>query len=286
MSIDLTNPATVGAVARRAGFGTKKRLGQHFLVDRQVLDRIVAALDPAGTDVLEVGPGIGTLTTELAAVAGRVVAVDLDPGCIRACEITLRAFGNVDLVEADILRTEPAGLGLREDYIVAGNIPYNITGAIINHLLERSDPPRRTVLLVQREVAARLAGDAEEWSLATVAVRSLATVERLGDVPPSSFEPAPEVHSSIIRLTPSGRWNPGERRAVLDVARAAFQFRRKTLRHGITRALDGDEGGALHCLRMAGIDPSRRPGTLTLDEWRGLAAAASDLPTPIRGHRE
>jgi len=70
------------------------------------------------------------------------------------------------------------------------------------------------------------------------------------------------------------------------VARAAFQFRRKTLRHGITRALDGDEAGALHCLRMAGIDPSRRPGALTLDEWRGLATAASDLPTPIRGHRE
>jgi len=129
------------------------------------------------------------------------------------------------------------------------------------------------VLLVQREVAARLSAGAGDWSLATVAVRSLATVERLLDVPPQAFEPPPAVHSSVIRLVPSPALSAAERAAVLGLARAAFQMRRKVLRHGVTRAL-GDEAVALTALDAAGIDPGRRPGTLSLDEWRALAVAA------------
>ncbi|MFN2451924.1 MAG: 16S rRNA (adenine(1518)-N(6)/adenine(1519)-N(6))-dimethyltransferase RsmA [Candidatus Dormibacteria bacterium] len=263
------------AVARRCGLVAKRSLGQNFLIDRSVLDRVITELAPTGAVVMEVGPGIGTLTVALASTADQVVAVELDPGCVRACAITLRGLDNVRVVHADVLRTTPETLLLPRGHLVAGNIPYNLTGALFTHLLESPQPPARAVLLVQREVAMRLSGDAGEWGLSTVAVRSLATVERLLDVPPESFEPAPAVRSSLIRITPGRVLNAADRAAVLELARTAFGMRRKTLRHGIGRAL-GDDEAALAVLDRAAIDSGRRPGTLDLDEWRALAAATTD----------
>jgi 16S rRNA (adenine1518-N6/adenine1519-N6)-dimethyltransferase len=275
-ALDLTNPATVRAVARRAGLSLKHRLGQNFLVDRAALMRIVDALELSADDeVFEIGPGIGTLTVELAQRARRVVAVELDEAAIRATAITLRDHANVEVVHQDALRADPLALGLRDGWLAAGNIPYTITAPLITHLLEMPAPPRRAVLLVQREVAARLAAPPGGWGLFTVAVRSMATVERLGDVPPGCFEPPPAVHSSILRLTPAPQLEPAERAAVLDLARGAFQLRRKTLRHGLTRALGGDEPAAMAVLDAAGVASSRRPETLDLDEWRALARAAA-----------
>lgn len=277
-ALDLCDPVTLRAVARRVGLVARHRLGQNFLVDRAVLDDIVAALaiEPHD-DVFEVGPGIGTLTGELAARAHRVVAVDLDERCVAATRITQRARDNVAVVQGDALRVEPAALGLREGWLAAGNIPYSITTPLLTRLFEMDTPPRRGVFLVQREVAARLAATAGAWSLATVAVRSVATVEWVRDVPPDSFEPAPAVHSSVVRLEPAMTLDAGSRLAVLEIARAAFQMRRKTLRHGITRAAGGDEAVGMSWLEAAEIDPGRRPGTLDLDEWHRVALAARTL---------
>jgi len=275
-TLDLTNPGTVRAVARRAGLSLKHRLGQNFLVDRGALERIVAALDPQPDDeVFEIGPGIGTLTVELARRAARVVAVELDEACLRACAITLRGHANVEVVHQDALRADPLELGLRPGYLAAGNIPYQITAPLITRLLEMPSPPRRAVLLVQREVAARLAAPPGSWGLLTVAVRSLATVERVADVPPSSFEPPPAVHSSVIRITPAPQLGAEERIAVLDLARGAFQMRRKTLRHGLANALGGDTAAATQALAAAGVDARRRPETLDLEEWRALAVTVA-----------
>ena len=276
--LDLTNPSTVRAVARRAGLALKHRLGQNFLVDRGALERIVEALDPQPDDeVFEIGPGIGTLTVELASRARRVLSVELDEACVRATAITLRAHANAQVVHQDALRADPIALGLHEGYLAAGNIPYSITAPLITRLVESVTPPRRAVLLVQREVAERLSAAPGSWGLFTVAVRSLATVERITDVPPSSFEPPPKVHSSVIRITPAPKVVGEERAAVLALARGAFQLRRKTLRHGVTRALGGDDARASAALDAAGIDPKRRPETLDLEEWRALAAAAGAL---------
>ncbi len=277
-SLDLTDRSTVRAVARRAGLSLKHRLGQNFLVDRAALLRIVDALDVRGDDeVFEIGPGIGTLTVELARRAARVVAVELDESAVRATRITLRDHPNAAVAHGDALRADPLELGLHDGYLAAGNIPYSITAPLITRLLESPAPPRRAVLLVQREVATRLAAPPGAWGLFTVAVRSLATVERLGDVPPSSFEPPPAVHSSILRLTPAPQLSAEERAAVLDLARGAFQMRRKTLRHGLGRALGGDEPSALAVLAAAGVESQRRPETLDLDEWRALAREAAAL---------
>jgi 16S rRNA (adenine1518-N6/adenine1519-N6)-dimethyltransferase len=274
---DLTDPATIRAVARRAGLLVKHRLGQHFLVDRDALVAIVDALAPETADtVWEIGPGIGALTEELARRARRVVAVDLDPACIRAASLTLRDHPNVELVEADALSVDADSLGLPDGHLAAGNLPYNLTGALLAHLFEAARPPRRAVFLVQREVAARIAAAPGGWSLSTVAIRSVATVERLGDLPPASFLPQPAVSSSIIRLRPARELAGEERKDVLDLARGAFQLRRKTLRHGMTRAL-GSAGLAEAVLARCGISSGRRPETLDLDEWRALARAAGEL---------
>jgi 16S rRNA (adenine1518-N6/adenine1519-N6)-dimethyltransferase len=273
---DLTDPRTVTAVARRAGLTAKRRLGQHFLVDRAALEAIVEALEVGGGDtVWEIGPGIGVLTRELAERAARVVAVDLDPACIRAARASLEGFANVELIQADALRVDARSLGLPDDHLAAGNLPYNLTGALLAHLFEAERPPRRAVFLVQREVAARISSPPGGWSLATVAVRSVAEVERLRDVPATSFLPPPAVASSIIRMQPSRPMAEDERTEVLRIARAAFQLRRKTLRHGLGRAL-GDTRLVAGVLARCGVDPGRRPETLDLDEWRCLARAAGD----------
>ncbi|HEX6537787.1 MAG TPA: 16S rRNA (adenine(1518)-N(6)/adenine(1519)-N(6))-dimethyltransferase RsmA [Candidatus Dormibacteraeota bacterium] len=281
--LDLTSAATVRAVARRVGLRPSRRLGQHFLVDRAVLDRIVAALSPAPDEpVLEIGCGVGTLTAALAGQATRVVAVDVDARCVAATRITQRRRANVDVLHADALTVDPESAGLQEPWLAAGNLPYHLTGPLLSHLFELPRPPRRGVFLVQREVAARLGASDGEWSLATVALRSIADIERLADVPPGAFEPPPAVHSSIIRLHPSRGMTPAERAAVIALARPVFQQRRKTLRHGLAHALGRDAAIATAALTDSAIDPGRRPGTLALDEWRRLAGAVEQARKGMR----
>jgi 16S rRNA (adenine1518-N6/adenine1519-N6)-dimethyltransferase len=276
--IDLTDPGTVTAVARRVGLRRDPRLGQHFLVDREVLDAIVDALDAGPTsEILEIGCGLGTLTGALAERAGRVLAIDVDPACVAGTEITQRAHANVTVLEQDARTVDPAELGFTAGWLATGNLPYQITGIVLTRLLESAVPPARAVFLVQREVAARLAAEAGDWSLATVAIRSLAAVERLRDVPPHSFDPAPAVHSSIVRMVPRPTVDASARASMLAIAKPLFQSRRKTLRNGLARALGGDVAAAYSVLSDAGIDPGRRPGTLRLDEWELLAGAVAGV---------
>ncbi len=281
--LDLTDPQTVTAVARRVGLRRDPHLGQHFLIDREVLDAIVDALDPGpDSQVLEIGCGLGTLTGALAERAGRVVAIDIDPACVAGTEITQRARANVTVLQADARVVDPAALGFVPGWLATGNLPYQLTGLVLTRLLEAPDPPARAVVLVQREVAARLAAAPGDWSLATVAVRSHATVERLRDVPPEAFDPPPAVHSSILRLVPDRVMDAADRESVLALARPLFQSRRKTLRNGLSRALAGDTAAASAALLTAGIDPGRRPGTLRLDEWELLARAVADVRSVAR----
>lgn len=276
--LDLTRPATVRAVARRVGLHPSKRLGQHFLVDAGVLSTIVDALGPAAGDhVLEIGCGVGTLTAALAESGAGVLAVDVDERCVVATRITQRHRGNVEVLHADALDIDPQSQGFGTEWLAAGNLPYQLTGPLLSHVFELAQPPRRGVFLVQREVAARLSAAGGEWSLATVALRTIADVERIVDVAPAAFEPPPAVHSSVIRLSPRAAMTPAERRAVIDLAKPVFQQRRKTLRHGLANALGGDTTRANEALDAAGVHPGRRPGTLDLDEWRQLACAVAQL---------
>jgi len=281
--MEVSNRKTARAVARRAGVAVKGRLSQNFLVDRAVVDDIVAALAPSETDlVFEIGPGLGVLTKELAARAAKVVAVDIDPACVRATLIATKGAGNVQVLEGDARDFSAAELGFDADWACVGNLPYHLTGALLTSVLEQAHPPRRSVFMMQREVAQRLAAGEGGWSLATVAVRSLADVEIVRDVSPTSFDPMPKVYSSVVRVTPAlSPLEPAIRPQVLALAKKTFQMRRKTLRHGIANAVGGNEEMARQLLARAEIDPSRRPGTLSLEEWRRLARAVTELAAPI-----
>jgi 16S rRNA (adenine1518-N6/adenine1519-N6)-dimethyltransferase len=262
----------IRGVARRFGVRYLRRWGQNFLADRTQLDRIVEALEIAPTDrIVEVGPGLGALTVELASRARAVAGVEIDPACVKALGLTLRDRSNVRIIEADILRTAVSEL-LPSPYRVVGNIPYNLTGALFVHLLEQPLPPARIDLLVQKEVAERLVAPPGDWSLATLGVRVYGRPELTVRVPRSAFLPLPRVDSALVRITPDPE--PAIPRADLatffQFVTPFFQARRKQLTFalGRRRGTTGTEARAR--LSVIGIDPARRAETLTLEEWRRL----------------
>ena len=259
---------------RRHGLAADKRLGQHFLVDPAILARIAAAAAPlAGVTVVEVGPGPGGLTRALLATdAARVVAVETDPRCVAALEeLVAAAGGRLEVVTGDALALDRRELAPAPTAIVA-NLPYNIATELIVRWLRAPAGLVRVVVLVQREVAARLAaapGTAAYGRLSVLA-QWAARVEGLFDLPPGAFRPPPKVHSRVVRLTPYGEPPVPARLAALErVTAAAFGQRRKMLRSSLKSL--GREPGAL--CAAAGIDPSRRAETLTLAEFAALATA-------------
>ncbi len=259
-------------MARRFGIRFQRRLGQNYLADRGQLERIVAAMELQPSDrVVEVGAGLGTLTVELAARTAVVVAVEIDPASVRALHLTLRGLANTRVMEQDILRTEVGSL-LPPPYRVAGNIPYNLTGALLVRLLEQSPVATRIDLLVQREVAERIVAPPGSWSLATLGVRVYGSADLLLHVPRSAFIPPPEVDSALVRILPAAE--PAIRRedlpAFFKFVTPFFQARRKQLPFalGRLRGVTGSEARAR--LTRIGIDSTRRPETLTVEEWRRL----------------
>ncbi|MGC1183532.1 MAG: 16S rRNA (adenine(1518)-N(6)/adenine(1519)-N(6))-dimethyltransferase RsmA [Candidatus Dormiibacterota bacterium] len=277
---DLCSPGTARAVARRFGISPRRELGQNFLIDRQVRDAIVASAAGADT-VLEIGPGIGGLTQGLLEGGVRVVGVELDPRCVAALGLLGSHYPGLTVVEADILQVNPGQLGLAGP-MVLGNLPYQITGALLPHLLSWDPPAQACHLLVQREVGRRLAAAQGDWSLATLVLRAVAEVEVEFDVAPESFWPSPQVHSSLISVRPRPGADPELATALAQLARPMFQARRKQLHHGLARSLGITPGEALAFLQAIAIDPVRRPGSLDLDEWRVLIAAVRDRAAPIR----
>ncbi|HEX4213978.1 MAG TPA: 16S rRNA (adenine(1518)-N(6)/adenine(1519)-N(6))-dimethyltransferase RsmA [Candidatus Dormibacteraeota bacterium] len=259
-----------------------KRLGQHFLVDEELRDRVLAAAGITGDDeVLEVGSGPGTLTAGLVRIARRVVAVELDG---RQLPELREAAPGAEVVSADILKLDVAALFPEGGQIVVGNIPYYLTGALIEKLLQEPPRPRRLSLVVQREVAQRWCG-LSGWSLATVAVQTLAKPRIEFELPPEAFEPPPEVHSALAVL------EVRERPAVTvpDLGRffrfveVVFQFRRKQLGGSLVRITGGDRGRVLTRFEDLGIDPQRRAETLSLAEWEAMFGAFGEDQAAARG---
>lgn len=266
--IDPAQPADLERLLDRHGVQAKKRLGQNFLVDPELRDRIADALGAGpGDDVLEVGAGAGTLTVALARTGARVVAVEVDRRLVHALRTATRALPNVQVVEGDVLKLDLRALFPTGGELVAGNIPYYLTGVLIQGLLEPEPRPRRLALLVQREVAERWSAQSG-GSLATVAVQVFAQARLELVVPPAAFSPPPRVESALVvldvRAEPAVKVPdlPGFFRFVEQV----FQFRRKQLGPVVTR-LTGRPAEAVAAL---GIDPKRRAETLSLAEWERL----------------
>jgi 16S rRNA (adenine1518-N6/adenine1519-N6)-dimethyltransferase len=274
-------PLDVRGLLRRYNIHPKKRLGQNFLMDEAVLSKVAEAAQLApGDTVLEIGAGLGSLTRHLAAVAGRVVAVELDADLLPALQDTLRGLDQAELLQGDILRMDLGSrLGLPDGYKVAANIPYYITSAVIRHLLEAPVRPERIVLMMQREVAERIVAQPDDMNLLAVSVQFYSRPTRVARVPAGAFYPRPEVDSEIVRLDVRPR--PAVDVADVDdffrVVKAGFSQKRKQLRNALGGGLRLEPAQVDALLAEAGVAPQRRAETLTLEEWGRVAGAAARL---------
>jgi 16S rRNA (adenine1518-N6/adenine1519-N6)-dimethyltransferase len=268
--IDPADPSQLARLLRRHRIAPKHRLGQNFLIDPVVRDRIAEAAGVAADDeVLEVGAGVGTLTIALAERSRRLVAVELDDRLIPALFEVVAGHDNVEVVAADILKFDLQAAFPNGGELVAGNIPYNLTGALIRKLLDPPAPrPRRLSLVVQKEVADRWTA-ASGASLSTVAVQVYADARVAFNIPAAAFSPPPQVDSALVLLDVRDKpaIEVADMKAFFRLVEAAFQFRRKQLGGVMGRIAEIGSDAASQRLREAGIDPERRPQTLRLSEW-------------------
>ncbi|MHB1134774.1 MAG: 16S rRNA (adenine(1518)-N(6)/adenine(1519)-N(6))-dimethyltransferase RsmA [Chloroflexota bacterium] len=265
-------PPTVRSLLRRYGFRPRKKLGQNFLVDEDILDGIAEAADLTPADeVLEVGPGLGTLTLRLARRAGRLVAVELDDDLVRIVRETVAGTGNVTVVHQDILKFDPSRYFAPRAYKMIGNLPYYVTSPTLRHFLENPSPPSLLLLMIQREVADRLLARPGELSLLAISVQLYAEPRLVRLVDAGAFYPSPKVDSAVIRLDvlpqPAVAVDTDHFFAVVS---AGFSQPRKQLHNSLAQRFWMRPGQSTELLHEAGIDPKRRAQTLALEEWAEL----------------
>jgi 16S rRNA (adenine1518-N6/adenine1519-N6)-dimethyltransferase len=283
----LASPSATRAVLEAHGLSLKKSLGQHFLVDDNIVRKIIALAAIAPLDpILEVGPGIGTLTVALCDVAGYVVAVERDADLLPVLGDVARGRDNLAIVRADAVAVDPRELTtpLGPPVAVVANLPYGVAATVVLRLFQELPSLRSATVMVQSEVAARMAAapGRKDYGAYTVKLRMHAVPAGGFDVPRTCFMPPPHVDSTVLRLERVRREEPEELRSEAELlAEAAFEQRRKTLRNSVL-ATTGWPGAAFdRALTCAGVDGRRRAETLSVDEFLGLASAA--LSEGLRG---
>ena len=257
----------------------KKSLGQHFMHDPGALAKIVAAADLTACDaVVEVGAGTGALTEQLAAQAGQVYAIEVDERFQPILEERFDEARNVYLVFGDVLKLDMGSLLATDSYIVAANVPYYISSAILWHFIESSLPPRRLVLTMQCEVAERIVGGHGAQNLLTIAAQFYGVARIIGKLSPAVFWPRPNIDSAIVRIDT----HAAPPVAVPDTAeffrvlRAGYSQKRKQLKNSLAGGLGIKAAAAGKLLHSADIDPRRRAETLSLQEWARLTRTIAD----------
>ncbi len=278
---DVTTPSGVKDILKQYDINVNRALGQNFLVDSNILEKVVgAACLESGDNVVEIGPGLGALTGALADALpqGRIIAVEKDSRLCQVLQDLFQEEGNVEVICRDALEIDwskeitSRSFG-EEGYRVVANLPYYITSPIIRLFLELSPAPESLVFMVQKEVGERIAADpgSKDYGTLSIAVQYYAEPELIYQVPPTVFWPRPEVESIILRL------NPGENREnradneelFFQIVRALFQQRRKTIRNSLSRAAEIDLSRKLvdRALERSGIDPRIRGEKLS---WREI----------------
>lgn len=286
-SADEMAQMTPRALLRRLGLSARKGFSQSFLTDSYVVGDIVAAADLTPSDqVLEVGPGLGILTRELVKAAGRVVAVELDRGLAELLPRMVSAPDRLEVIQADFLDFDPATV-LPPGYKVVANLPYHITSPALRHLLTARLKPLLLVVMVQKEVAERIAARPGNTSLLSIMVQLYARVTVVRQVPASAFYPAPKVDSAVLKLEvyeqPPVEVDDPE--SLLRIVAGGFSRRRKQLHNSLSESMWFPPGGVFDVLAAAGIDPARRAQTLSLEEWASLHRAYREARARWQGEQ-
>ena len=283
----LSNPQKTIEVLQKYNFSFQKKFGQNFLIDPHVLDKIIAAAEITKDDfVLEIGPGIGTLTQYLAEAAREVVAVEIDSTLIPILEDTLSAYDNVSVINEDVLKVDLRKLAEERNggkpIKVVANLPYYITTPIIMSLFESHVPLKSLTVMVQKEVALRMqAGPGtKDYGALSLAVQYYASPYLAANVPPNCFMPRPNVGSAVIRLTRFGETpvQVKDEKLLFRLIRASFNQRRKTLQNGLVNSqeLDFTKEQVAAAIATLGVSSSVRGEALTLEQFAALAHALSE----------
>ena len=285
----LGNPQNTIAVLQKYNFIFQKKFGQNFLIDTHVLDKIIRAAEIGKDDlVLEIGPGIGTMTQYLSCAAGKVIAVEIDRALIPILEDTLDGYDNVRVINEDVLKVDIRKLVEEENegrpIKVVANLPYYITTPIIMGLFENHVPIKSITVMVQKEVADRMqvGPGTKDYGALSLAVQYYAKPYIVANVPPNCFMPRPKVGSAVIRLT-CHQEKPvqvQDEKLMFNIIRASFNQRRKTLANGLKNAatLDFTKEEVEAAIEALGKGASVRGETLTLEEFAKL----SDLLSKVR----
>ena len=277
----IASPEVVHYICKRFDIKMSKKLGQNFLIKRGIVDEIVHAAELTPSEpVLEVGPGIGTLTQGLAQSGADVTAIELDRRLLEVLDTTLASYDNVRIIHGDVLKLDVPSIMNHKPFKVVANLPYYITTPIIMSLLESKLPIERLVVMVQKEVALRMVAKpgTKDYGALSVAVQYYTEPDIVLDVPPKSFLPAPAVTSSVIRcvLRDKPPVDVIDEKLFFRVVKAGFAQRRKTFSNTMkTTGLSKDRIEEL--LAKANIDGQRRGETFTLQEFADVANAWASL---------
>lgn len=287
-------PSTIEAIKEKHRFQLSKSLGQNFITDKHVIERIVEGAGPSEKDlVIEIGPGIGVLTAEAAQQAAKVIAIEIDSKLIPILGETLAEYDNVEVINQDILKTDLNGIideqrqlgNFTGDVKIIGNLPYYITTPIIMHILENSIQAESITVMMQKEVADRIKASPgnKTYGAISAAVQYYCEVEQVISVPKEVFVPRPKVDSAVLKLT-IRKETPVDlidEKAFFTCIKAGFGQRRKTLLNSLTGTygLSKDEIRAI--LEKAGIDPVRRAETLDMNEFADIANGVASAKQTI-----
>ena len=272
---------------------TPPPLGQHFLTDTSVVKAIVESADlRSGDTVVEVGPGRGALTSEIVSQSGKVLLIEYDAEMAERLAFKYETNTNVNVINLDARHFgSDSHMWLSDgNYKVVGNLPYYAANPIVRNFLESTHKPTSMVIMVQREVARDMAAEPGDMSLLSLAVQIYASAEKVIDVPPQCFDPPPKVHSSVLKLTPSSE--PKLRFESPDdffkLARGGFKSPRKQLHNSLADGLFIHLDDARSLVSETGLETTRRPATLALEDWQVLydvwvkSGRPSNIPGSIR----
>ncbi len=269
----LTNPSYLKDLFRHYNLKPKDYFGQNFLVDEIVLDQIVNAGDLKKTDtVVEVGPGLGILTQELAKKAGRVIAIEKDRHLLPILKVNIKEFSNVEVHNQDALKFNFENQ-IKGQYKVVANIPYYLTSHLFQHFLAQKNRPTSLVLLVQKEVAQRVTAEPGNLSILGISVQLFAKPEIVSIVDKRSFWPIPKVDSAIIKITPWNEYKVKDEKEFFRLVKIGFSAKRKQLHNNLSSGLKKTTEETKKWLTENGIDPQSRAEDLSVSQWVQLAGS-------------